>query len=198
VVIPIVCNGTDVVIWRSASGKVNAWNDRCQHRGMRLSHGFVRGERLSCIYHGWTYDTGGVCKFIPAHPDLTPPEAIRAEAFSCVESRDLVWVAASDIQTLPPDVGRLAPVRSFVIAGTVAKLQQALPSDFELFEDTILRGRVTLANREISIALVLQSPADGRLRTHALSEPTDDASDLIAISRWLEDIRRTVETGTAT
>ncbi|MGB1508948.1 MAG: Rieske (2Fe-2S) protein, partial [Paracoccaceae bacterium] len=36
-------NGKDVVVWRSTSGKLSAWENRCPHRGMRLSHGFVRG-----------------------------------------------------------------------------------------------------------------------------------------------------------
>jgi phenylpropionate dioxygenase-like ring-hydroxylating dioxygenase large terminal subunit len=64
---------TELAIWRSATGKLSAWVDRCPHRGMRLSHGFVRGETLSCIYHGWVYGTDGGCKHIPAHPALTPP-----------------------------------------------------------------------------------------------------------------------------
>ena len=131
VVTPGVCNGSDVVVWRSASGKVSAWNDRCQHRGMRLSHGFVRGETLSCIYHGWVYGTGGVCKSIPAHPNLAPPEAIRAQTFSCVESNGIVWMAEAGADGAPPEVGELTPVRSLVIVGSAKLLQQALPAGFQ-------------------------------------------------------------------
>ena len=67
VVMPSVCDGTDIAVWRSASGQLAAWADRCPHRGMRLSHGFVRGEALNCIYHGWTYGADGGCTRIPAH-----------------------------------------------------------------------------------------------------------------------------------
>ena len=42
----------DLVVWRSKSGVLSAWDNRCPHRGMRLSHGFVRGEALACVYHG--------------------------------------------------------------------------------------------------------------------------------------------------
>ena len=41
---------------------------------MRLSHGFVRSEKLACIFHGWQYDGAGSCVGIPAHPDLAPPK----------------------------------------------------------------------------------------------------------------------------
>ncbi|MGO7418409.1 Rieske 2Fe-2S domain-containing protein, partial [Rhizobium ruizarguesonis] len=40
-----------IALWSSASGRISASADRCPHRGMSLSHGFVRGETLSCIYH---------------------------------------------------------------------------------------------------------------------------------------------------
>ncbi|MEH6728896.1 MAG: Rieske 2Fe-2S domain-containing protein, partial [Hyphomicrobiales bacterium] len=66
----------DLVVWRSRSGQVSAFDNRCPHRGMRLSFGFVRGERLSCIYHGWQYGQDGGCRHIPAHPDMTPPASI--------------------------------------------------------------------------------------------------------------------------
>ena len=46
----------DIAVWRSVSGVISAWHNRCPHRGMRLSHGFVRGESLACAYHGWHFN----------------------------------------------------------------------------------------------------------------------------------------------
>ena len=77
----ILCEA-ELAVWRSASGRIAAWRDRCPHRGMRLSHGFVRGESLNCIYHGWTYGADGACRRIPAHPEVVPPATIRADATS--------------------------------------------------------------------------------------------------------------------
>ena len=77
--------GTDLAIWRAASGQVHIWGDRCPHRGMRLSHGFVRDETLSCIYHGWQYGADGGCNHIPAHPALIPPKSICATTYACAE-----------------------------------------------------------------------------------------------------------------
>ena len=55
-------NGQLVVFWRGQDGTARAWADRCPHRGMRLSFGYVRRNTLTCIYHGWSFgqeDGGG-------------------------------------------------------------------------------------------------------------------------------------------
>ena len=87
----------DLAVWRAMSGRVAAWTDRCPHRGMRLSHGFVRGEALACLYHGWSYDGAGQCTRIPAHPDLVPPAAIRVAGFAVAEAAGMIWVADPSI-----------------------------------------------------------------------------------------------------
>ena len=45
-------------MWRADDGTVNAWENRCPHRGVRLSVGTNLGDRLKCRYHGWTYASG--------------------------------------------------------------------------------------------------------------------------------------------
>ncbi|MCP5870855.1 Rieske (2Fe-2S) protein, partial [Klebsiella pneumoniae] len=34
----------ELVIWRSSDGAVQAWDDRCPHRGARLSLGWVKDD----------------------------------------------------------------------------------------------------------------------------------------------------------
>ena len=58
--------GEDLVVWRDAEGKVHVMEDRCAHRGARLSLGKVREGELVCWYHGWRYDRAGQCNFIPS------------------------------------------------------------------------------------------------------------------------------------
>jgi nitrite reductase/ring-hydroxylating ferredoxin subunit len=112
VVIPAWASAESIALWRSRSGRLAASTDRCPHRGMRLSHGFVRGEALSCIYHGWSYDRTGKCLRIPAHPGLTPPQTIRAGAFDVEESGGVVWVAIGRPVNPPPRLEGLVPLRS--------------------------------------------------------------------------------------
>ena len=53
--------GEELALFRDA-GKAYALHNRCPHRGMPLSEGkrYFRGT-LTCMYHGWTFDTQGEC-----------------------------------------------------------------------------------------------------------------------------------------
>ena len=71
-------NGRDVVVWRSRSenclrGKIAARIEAC----VCLTDLFA--EKPSSMYHGWHYGADGKCKYIPAHPDLEPPETIQIQ-----------------------------------------------------------------------------------------------------------------------
>ena len=50
-----------IVLYRDRSGKIQALEDRCPHRQVKLSHGRVTDDHLECAYHGWRFDTGGEC-----------------------------------------------------------------------------------------------------------------------------------------
>ncbi|MFZ1470725.1 MAG: Rieske 2Fe-2S domain-containing protein [Paracoccaceae bacterium] len=185
VVIAAQCNGVELAVWRSASGKLSAWKDRCPHRGMRLSHGFVRGETLSCIYHGWVYGTSGACQHIPAHPDLTPPNAIRAEAYDCVEEGGVLWLAPAGTASAPPDLKGLIPVRSMVVNASAAQIAAATG----LQGGDSLRGIVAIGDKPVEVCLLLQTRA-GDVAVHALCA---DGTNRVEVSRWLEDLRRIAE-----
>ena len=184
VVMPALGHGIELAVWRSASGRLSAWKDRCPHRGMRLSHGFVRGEMLNCIYHGWVYGTDGACRHIPAHPALVPPTSIKTEAFICREAQGVIWVALAAVTDAIPDLSGLLAVRSLSVEASPQALAQALP---ELrFENNILRGETPVGE----VCLVLTSGPLGQTTVRALCEIS---ADKIAVSRWLESLRRRVE-----
>lgn len=86
--------GQEIALWRSDAGAVNAWENRCPHRGVRLSIGFNTGGELRCQYHGWRFASGsGQCTFIPAHPTQKPASGMRAGVYAAVERCHLVWVS---------------------------------------------------------------------------------------------------------
>lgn len=120
--------GTEIALWRAAGGGLHAWTDRCPHRGMRMSFGFVRGERLACIYHGWQFDQAGICRAMPAHPEMEVPENIRIPRYAVAESASLVWIWPG-LDEMPPDppapIAAL-PIRSLQIAADAATVQAAL------------------------------------------------------------------------
>ena len=60
--------GERLVLWRDASGSVHAQEDRCPHRGARLSQGRVIDDTIACPYHGIQLDGDGRIVSVPALP----------------------------------------------------------------------------------------------------------------------------------
>ncbi len=58
--------GRDLVLWRAEDSAVHCVEDRCPHRGARLSSGRVVGNHISCRYHGVTIDRAGAIVSVPA------------------------------------------------------------------------------------------------------------------------------------
>lgn len=100
---PVVLNDERLVVWRTTAGKVNAWGDRCPHRGMRLSFGAVDRESLICPYHGWTFGDDARCIRIPAHPGVSPSRAARARLFPVAEVDGFVWACSGEPATATPE-----------------------------------------------------------------------------------------------
>lgn len=60
--------GERIVVWRDAAGALHAQEDRCPHRGARLSQGRVVGATIACPYHGIQIDGDGRIVAVPALP----------------------------------------------------------------------------------------------------------------------------------
>src|SRR5581483_7069267 len=82
--------GRDLALFRTKSGKIGALEDYCPHRRMKLSLGSVAGEKLRCLYHGWTFDCQG-----QGESPGTPKLHACAEAFEAVERHGAVWVKSA-------------------------------------------------------------------------------------------------------
>ena len=91
--------GKPLVLFRTASGKVAALDDRCPHRFAPLSLGRVVGERLQCGYHGAQFDTTGACVAVPGQ-SIVPPKA-RVASYPVVERYGYIWVWMGAVNPLP-------------------------------------------------------------------------------------------------
>jgi ferredoxin-NADP reductase/nitrite reductase/ring-hydroxylating ferredoxin subunit len=91
--------GRELAVWRADDGHVNVWENRCLHRGVRLSIGLNEGRELRCLYHGWRYAnrTAG-CTYIPAHPADAPARTISNNTYPGVEAHGLIWSAADPVR----------------------------------------------------------------------------------------------------
>jgi nitrite reductase/ring-hydroxylating ferredoxin subunit len=181
-----VANAT-VALWRSASGRATASADRCPHRGMRLSHGFVRGEALSCIYHGWSYAQAGHCLKIPAHPGLTPPETIRVATYAITEQDGVLWAAAGTPAGEPPRLDGFSPLRSVTVDAAIGFIEAAAGAELDA------DGFLLPADAPDGLCLLLSDQGEGQTLVHVLVGQDVGPSARIAASRAVETLRRQAE-----
>lgn len=197
-------NEQDVVVWRSSSGKLSAWENRCPHRGMRLSHGFVRGESLACMYHGWHYGVDGKCKYIPAHPDLEPPETIRIQRYLSFEKNGIIWVSEADNAQVSKFSEEPNPVRSLhihcpanVVISAIAGFKSPLPDGdqliFHLADEQEDFTRIDVPKLKVALYFIFQDLPNSKCFMHVLAEGKCETRDKKTISRSLEHLRRTAE-----
>ncbi len=71
--IPVKALGEELTLYRGASGKLHLVGGRCAHRRTLLHTGWVVGEEIRCIYHGWQFDATGACVNRPAEKDTGMP-----------------------------------------------------------------------------------------------------------------------------
>ncbi|MEZ5271541.1 MAG: aromatic ring-hydroxylating dioxygenase subunit alpha [Ilumatobacteraceae bacterium] len=57
--------GSALVVARDGDGVARTFVNACVHRGARLCDGTGTARRLTCPYHGWTYDTAGRLVGVP-------------------------------------------------------------------------------------------------------------------------------------
>ncbi|OJG01563.1 Rieske (2Fe-2S) protein [Pararhizobium antarcticum] len=186
-VIPAYIVSGSIALWRSDSGRIAASADRCPHRGMRLSHGFVRGEAISCIYHGWSYAQSGHCLRIPAHPGLKPPETIRVATYVVEEADGVIWVAAGAPGSMPPGLDGFVPFRSLTVHAARAAIEDAAGATAGP------EGLVDITSGAGNIRLLLSAQDGDRTLVHVLLVGEADAATRISASRTVESLRRTAE-----
>lgn len=195
---PVLVNEQEVVIWRASGNEIHAWRDRCPHRGMRLSFGFVRNDRLVCLYHGWEYAEGSNCQHIPAHPDLEPPKTICSTVYGVRQDGGIVFVNLSgDDAPWKGDDGTWNPVRSIYVGAATDSVRDRLAKG-----DTALGNPAAVVNGNSQILdhpeygrirVALQDCGAGRVGVHVTCEASNPET-IIAINALTLRARRQIET----
>ena len=185
-------DGKELVIWRDNSGQAHVWEDRCPHRGMRLSFGFVRGDHIACLYHGWQFDRQGQCQYIPAHPQLDVPKTIHVARYETAENAGLIWtrVQTENSDLLPPYRPVCLPVRSLYLETTeqlawdilsgradVAKLALNL-WELKIKQDVLLVGLQKLNDTRLGLHFTLVAPVS-----------TEPRQVQIQMLSWIRELR---------
>ncbi|MGD9941875.1 MAG: Rieske 2Fe-2S domain-containing protein [Burkholderiaceae bacterium] len=64
---PVTVMSEPFTVYRGHSGKAQVVAAQCAHRGTLLHTGWVEGDDLRCLYHGWKFDPHGHCVEIPGN-----------------------------------------------------------------------------------------------------------------------------------
>ena len=89
-----------IVLYRDTQQRVQALEDRCPHRQVRLSHGEVHGDQIECVYHGWQFDTEGKCVDIPYLNEKQRLPNCRLRTYPVLEQDGFIWVYPGDLALL--------------------------------------------------------------------------------------------------
>jgi phenylpropionate dioxygenase-like ring-hydroxylating dioxygenase large terminal subunit len=84
-----ICNER-MILFRDSSARVVALEDRCCHRQLPLSQGWIEAGTVRCGYHGLRFDSSGQCVECPMQ-DFIPPGA-KVRTYPIIERYGWVWV----------------------------------------------------------------------------------------------------------
>lgn len=83
-----------IALYRTRTGAVVAFEDRCPHRGYPLSRGSLQGDNVVCGYHGFAFDSSGSCVQVPSQANV--PYGVSLRMVPVRESPPYVWVWLGD------------------------------------------------------------------------------------------------------
>lgn len=83
-----------IVLYRTEAGEPVALENACPHRKLPLSMGSLQGDRITCGYHGLTFDRTGAC--VAAPTQSTVPTAAKVRRYPAVDKWNMVWLWMGD------------------------------------------------------------------------------------------------------
>src|SRR5262245_2176495 len=108
---PVRAQSEDLTLYRGQSGKPYLIAGRCAHRRTFLHTGWVQGEELRCVYHGWKYDGTGQCTEAPAEGAETAAK-IKIAAYPVREYAGMIFAYMGEGEAPDFDLQRKAEFES--------------------------------------------------------------------------------------
>jgi phthalate 4,5-dioxygenase len=85
--------GEDLVCFRDTNGQVGIVDAYCPHRRAPLYFGRNEECGLRCVYHGWKFDTAGVCVDMPSEPpESNFKDKVQVRAYPTAEVGGVIWI----------------------------------------------------------------------------------------------------------
>jgi phenylpropionate dioxygenase-like ring-hydroxylating dioxygenase large terminal subunit len=169
--------GEPVVFYRASAGEVVALSDNCVHRRFPLSEGRLVDDTVVCGYHGFTYDQGGTCVYVPGQTRI--PRTARVPVYPVVEQDGFIWLWIGDPERA--DESRVLRTPWFEMDGWVTvRGMERLEARYGLLVDNLmdLSHETYLHSTSIGSPEVAEVP---------ITTEVDDANEVIYVSRRMDD-----------
>jgi len=169
--------GEPLVLYRTESGQAVALADRCVHRRYPLSESRLDGDTIVCGYHGFTYDSGGGCVFVPGQQRI--PRTARVASYPVVEQDSFVWVWIGEKDKADPAVIPRAPWLADPAYAVVCGMEP-LEARYSLLVDNLmdLSHETYLHGGYIGTPEVANTP---------VTTEVDEENGIIYVSRHMDD-----------
>lgn len=93
----------ELIAFRTGSGLLGLLDHRCPHRCASLFYGRNEEEGIRCIYHGWKFDTDGLCVDLPnLVSGSTLKEKVRVNSYPVIEKAGVIWTYMGKRADPPP------------------------------------------------------------------------------------------------
>jgi carnitine monooxygenase subunit len=136
--------GIPIIVWRGKDHVVRAFLNVCAHRGARLAREACgKASRLTCRFHGWTYDTTGKAVAVPEERyfdgDIASQKHL--QSIPAEERHGLIFVKATPNSTMNLDAhlgafGRELEVLDLCRVTKVVEDEVQAPSNWKYTLDT--------------------------------------------------------------
>lgn len=199
---PMRIMGEDFTLYRGESGTPHAVEFRCAHRSTQLSTGWIEGDDLRCIYHGWKYDSTGRCLEQPGEPEPFA-DRIRIRSYPTEEYLGLIFVYFGEGE--PPPLPRYPTMERPGVL--IAHYRPRAANYFQMLENDPGHGfflhdgrrreksypRVDIEETEWGLAKIFRrGGASDQVHhsgwpnvTHNLRPPMDEESGWIEFFQWM-------------
>ncbi|MBE1488530.1 aromatic ring-hydroxylating dioxygenase subunit alpha [Plantactinospora soyae] len=169
--------GEPIVFYRTEQGEAIGLADRCVHRRFPLSESRLDGDNIVCGYHGFTYDQGGSCVFVPGQQRI--PRTARVASYPVVEQDSFVWVWIGDRAKADPTTIPRAPWLADPNYTTVCGMEP-LNARYMLLVDNLmdLSHETYLHGGYIGTPEVAETP---------IQTEVDEDSGTVYVSRHMDD-----------
>jgi vanillate O-demethylase monooxygenase subunit len=169
--------GEPLVLYRTEAGEPVALADRCVHRRYPLSQSRLDGDTIVCGYHGFTYDAGGTCVFVPGQQRI--PRTARVAGYPVVEQDSFVWVWIGDKGRADPTRIPRAPWLADPCYTTIRGMEP-LKARYSLLVDNLmdLSHETYLHGGYIGTPEVADTP---------ITTEVDEGRGIVYVSRHMDD-----------